>query len=467
MLFDWQAEFAAPAVPITAVAQPLVVRQAPPVRPPAPALSFAQVLSSSTSSPSANEPLPLPNIRGDLVSIRISQTVYEKGIDYCKRNLRGRLVLNKGDKPCSSSEIQQKLQKQWKTSAPWSLLSLGRGYFEFFFTSESDMRSVWAMGTVNLKPGLLCLFEWTRDFNMHKQKNTHAQVWIRLMELPQEYWMERTLREIASAVGTPLVIDTATTKRLYGHYTRILVDLDYAKKIFYEILVEREGFSFPVEVVYERLPEFCTHCQNIGHSLSSCRWMYPRKEYVDTTTMDKGKAKVPINRKEWVPVRTNPSGIGSSNAFEILADTLTTEKPLVNTNITENSFSFALQNVTDEVPHRVLPTVDDPLLTLVTIESQDAAKSPEGNRVSPVVDVTQSLVAAASTLQLDQVAVQEESNDDLQLLPQSLKLLTQPHKLHISLKVQPQMLKMLIRRSHLVLNLLNLTVQSWRVQTGL
>lgn len=30
--------------------------------------------------------------------------------------------------------------------------------------------------------------------------------------------MERTLREIASAVGTPLLIDKATTKRLFGHY---------------------------------------------------------------------------------------------------------------------------------------------------------------------------------------------------------------------------------------------------------
>jgi len=63
------------------------------------------------------------------------------------------------------------------------------------------------MGTIHTKSGVFRLFEWTRDFNMDKQKNTHAQVWIRLMELPQEYWMERTLREIASAVDTPLVND--------------------------------------------------------------------------------------------------------------------------------------------------------------------------------------------------------------------------------------------------------------------
>jgi hypothetical protein len=134
------------------------------------------------------------------------------------------------------------------------------------------------MGTVNLKPGLLRFFEWSKDFNLHTQRNTHAQVWIRLMALPQEYWMDRTLREIASAIGTPLLIDNATSKRLFGHYARILVDMDFTRKIFYEIVVEREGFAFPVEVVYERMPDFCTHCQNIGHHVSVCRWIHPRKE---------------------------------------------------------------------------------------------------------------------------------------------------------------------------------------------
>jgi len=127
------------------------------------------------------------------------------------------------------------------------------------------------MRTVNLKPGLLRLFEWTQDFNVHTQRNTHAQVWIKLMDLPQEYWMERTLREIASAVGTPLLIDNVTTKPIFGHYARILVNMDFSRNFFYEIVVEREGYAFPVEVVYERIPDFCTHCQTIGHDVTACR----------------------------------------------------------------------------------------------------------------------------------------------------------------------------------------------------
>jgi len=139
------------------------------------------------------------------------------------------------------------------------------------------------------------------------------------MELPQKYWMERTLREIANVVGTPLLIDNATTNRLFGHYARILVDMDFTRKIFYEIIVERDGFAFPVEVVYERMLDFCTHCQNIGHAVNTCRWLYPRKEKDSNAEKEKvvqGKKQVPTKRIEWVPLKDNPTGIGSSAAFQ-------------------------------------------------------------------------------------------------------------------------------------------------------
>lgn len=60
---------------------------------------------------SSNDNFPQPLIRGEIVSIKITQDIYEKGMAVCKRNLRGRLVLNKGDKPYATKDIQMKLQK--------------------------------------------------------------------------------------------------------------------------------------------------------------------------------------------------------------------------------------------------------------------------------------------------------------------------------------------------------------------
>ena len=125
-------------------------------------------------------------------------------------------------------------------------MCLGRGFYEIQFATIENLRLVWAQGTVNLKPGVLRLSQWTEDFNPYTQHQTHAQIWICLMGLPQLYWREKTLMEIAGAVGTPLLIDAPTRNRAFGHYVRVLVDMDLSKRIFDEILVE----SFRLEVIY-------------------------------------------------------------------------------------------------------------------------------------------------------------------------------------------------------------------------
>lgn len=135
------------------------------------------------------------------------------------------------------------------------MISIGRGFYEFEFSSDDDMRITLAMGTVNLKSGLLRLSRWSKDFNNYFQRLTHAHVWIRLLDLPSEYWLDRTLMEIAVAIGTPLIMDVATQKRTFGHYVRVLVDIDFSHRLFYEIMVEREGCEFPVEAIENVIDE--------------------------------------------------------------------------------------------------------------------------------------------------------------------------------------------------------------------
>jgi len=48
-------------------------------------------------------------------------------------------------------------------------------------------------------------------------------------------------------VGTPIEVDALTRNQAFGHYARILVDIDLSKRAYDEILVEREGFAFKVD----------------------------------------------------------------------------------------------------------------------------------------------------------------------------------------------------------------------------
>ena len=142
-----------------------------------------------------------------------------------------------------------------------------------------------------------------------------------MVELPQEYWRERTLKEIASAVGTPIDIDGPTRNPTFGHYARILVDIDLSKRIYEEILVEREGFAFKVEVQYERRPLFCHHCYSIGHNVLSCRWLHPqpskdkndrRKQIVVAETAPKHP---PRQNKSNIEVGASTSGNGNNGTW--------------------------------------------------------------------------------------------------------------------------------------------------------
>jgi len=81
-------------------------------------------------------------------------------------------------------------------------------------------------------------------------------------------------------------------ERTFGHYARVLVDIDVSIDLKYEVLVERKDFAFFVEFEYENLPEFCSYCKMIGHNVAVCRKANKQKEAY------KGKAQVTDKGKE-------------------------------------------------------------------------------------------------------------------------------------------------------------------------
>jgi len=87
-------------------------------------------------------------------------------------------------------------------------------------------------------------------------------------------------------------LDVATSKcpieRSFGHFARVLIDIDLFAKIRHQLWVEREGNAFLVKVDYENLPLFCSHCHNIGHSFSSCKLVKVDQEKSDACKKHNG-----------------------------------------------------------------------------------------------------------------------------------------------------------------------------------
>jgi len=210
------------------------------------------------------------------------------------------MILSKGDPPLKLEDLRAKLNTLWKPLSKWGITSLGRGFYEFVFSSDEDVKHVRAVLSWSLKPGFLKLFAWSPNFNANNHKQTTSQCWVRFLELPQEYWSPNILSAIASCLGTPMCLDAATSKcpleRSFGHFTRVLIDIDLSAKIRHKLWVEREGYAFLVNVEYESLPLFCSHCRNIGHSFSTCKLVKVNQEKVITHEKHKclGKKQVPV-----------------------------------------------------------------------------------------------------------------------------------------------------------------------------
>jgi hypothetical protein len=161
-------------------------------------------------------------VKGDRIAITIPEDEYLAGVEACKHNLHGRIIWPKGSPPLTVETLKTKLSMLWKSIGKWGVISLGKGFFEFSFSTLEDMRSVRSVGSWHLSPGLLKLFAWSKDFNPSMQQQSSAQVWIRIYGLSQEYWRPKILFAIASSVGIPICTDSFTNKpmldRSFGHF---------------------------------------------------------------------------------------------------------------------------------------------------------------------------------------------------------------------------------------------------------
>jgi len=51
----------------------------------------------------------------------------------------------------------------------------------------------------------------------------------------------------------------------------VLVDIDLTSELKWKVLVKRKRFTFFVELDYESMSDYCTHCKTIGHHVNKCR----------------------------------------------------------------------------------------------------------------------------------------------------------------------------------------------------
>ena len=79
------------------------------------------------------------------------------------------------------------------------------------------------------------------------------------------------LCDISSNIGTPLRIDRATIEGDFGHFARVLIEVDLSSTLQHQLCLDCQGVMYDIDVHYENLPLFCSLCHSIGHVVSAWR----------------------------------------------------------------------------------------------------------------------------------------------------------------------------------------------------
>ena len=82
----------------------------------------------------------------------------------------------------------------------------------------------------------LSVRKWEPEFQAAKAKVSSMAVWIRLVELPIEFFHD-ILRVVGNTIGTFLRIDNITTLVAKGCFARICVQIDLDKSLMPHITI--------------------------------------------------------------------------------------------------------------------------------------------------------------------------------------------------------------------------------------
>jgi len=104
----------------------------------------------------------------------------------------------------------------------------------------------------------LVLKRWQPNMQFLKGDLARVPVWVRLYNVPLEYWTIKGLRCVATAIGVPLYADHTTLLRKRLSYTRVCVEIDASKMLVKEYDLRCPNRLFiTISADYEWIPLKC------------------------------------------------------------------------------------------------------------------------------------------------------------------------------------------------------------------
>ncbi|KAL5709354.1 hypothetical protein ACHQM5_020054 [Ranunculus cassubicifolius] len=211
--------------------------------------------------------LPDPVLEDGTTTITLPKAIVDRGKKFCEFALVGRLDFKKTSLDRTKTLIIQNLAPKGE----WNFTPLGKGFFMLRLHNRDEFVRIWAQNW-NFGKQMVRFSQWSPDFDPEAQKTSSTPLWVKFPKLKQHYWDYEALMRIGKGLGKPIGVDERTIKRDFGYFAYILIEIDLSKPIPSNITIkEEDGSSFVQEVEIPKMPQICSHCNGIGHSMFQCR----------------------------------------------------------------------------------------------------------------------------------------------------------------------------------------------------
>lgn len=135
---------------------------------------------------------------------------------------------------------------------------------------------------------------WEPKFISSAAQLTYVALWVRLPELPTEFYDFEILKKVGNKIGQLLKVDTCTTTTTRGRYARIYIEVPLKTHI--HIGTHKQVF------LCEGLNLLYTKCGRFGHAGWNCQFsLTPPLNSIPSiiTSTPNTSSTTPINDSEW------------------------------------------------------------------------------------------------------------------------------------------------------------------------
>lgn len=184
--------------------------------------------------------------------------------------------------------FKEYILRVWKPMGEFSIFSMENGFYVIKFSKEKDCLNVLEGGPYYYNKKLMMMKRWNPGMQLNKDLLKTIPIWIRLPNLPLDFWTEEGISRIASVLGTPIRLDKFTEGIIKIAFARVLIEIDsnFTFPIKIPILNDKDEIIWQA-VNYEWKPSICPNCRSFGHAEIHCQFTKVWLPKENCTTVNK------------------------------------------------------------------------------------------------------------------------------------------------------------------------------------